>query len=124
MKQIASKASMKSAGGPEASMKPNGGQEASMKSTGGPEPAPPADTEARLAAETATETVVVLRGLSLQLRRGRLVGVAGAVGAGKSSLLAAIMGRVSHPRHVARTSSRRGQPVMGPSQGKPIKNKS
>ncbi len=33
--------------------------------------------------------------IDLQVKRGELLGIAGAVGAGKSSLIAAIMGEVS-----------------------------
>ena len=56
--------------------------------------APSAGTEAKLDAETATELLVTLRDVTLQLQRGRLVGVAGSVGSGKTSLLTAIMGQV------------------------------
>ena len=42
---------------------------------------------------SVTETPA-LTGLSLEVTRGRLVGVAGGVGAGKSSLISALLGEV------------------------------
>src|SRR5690349_5380789 len=42
----------------------------------------------------AAHSTATLQGLDLELRRGRLVMVVGAVGAGKSSLLAAMLGEM------------------------------
>ena len=53
------------------------------------------DSDRGLDAETATVTKVVLSGLTLNVPRGRLLGVAGSVGSGKTSLLTAITGQVS-----------------------------
>ena len=52
------------------------------------------DADGALDAEAATVTKVVLSGVQLTVPRGRLLGVAGAVGSGKSSLVTAITGQV------------------------------
>ena len=55
------------------------------------------DSDRALDAETATDTKVVLSGLTLEVPRGRLLGVAGSVGSGKTSLLTGISGQVRRP---------------------------
>ena len=52
------------------------------------------DADRALDAEAATVTKVVLSGVQLTVPRGRLLGVAGAVGSGKTSLVTGITGQV------------------------------
>ena len=52
------------------------------------------DADRTLDAETATVTKVVLSGVQLTVPRGRLLGVAGSVGSGKTSLVTGITGQV------------------------------
>ena len=100
MKRMASKASMNtsSSAADTTRLPPEPLSEPRTAVTNGTvKAAPPASTEAKLDAETATELLVTLRDVTLQLQRGRLVGVAGSVGSGKTSMLTAIMGQVSRP---------------------------
>ncbi|XP_037080911.1 multidrug resistance-associated protein 5-like [Pollicipes pollicipes] len=54
----------------------------------------PASAELSLDADAATQTDVVLTGVNLSVPAGRLLGVAGSVGSGKTSLLVAMTGQL------------------------------
>ena len=64
------------------------------------------DADRSLDAETATVTKVVLSGVQLTVPRGQLLGVAGSVGSGKTSLVTGITGQVRGRRGLVWMSCR------------------
>jgi ATP-binding cassette subfamily C (CFTR/MRP) protein 5 len=54
-----------------------------------------AEEKGQFIASDENQSIETLHGIELEVPRGKLIGVCGSVGSGKSSLLSAIMGDVS-----------------------------